>query len=255
MLRTALTLAAKGLAVFPCGVAAKVPATPHGLKDATTDTDLIRQWWRTDPNYNIAVATGAVSKIFVIDVDGVDAEFELRRLEAEYGALPPSIEVITARPGRHIYFRWPAQPIRNSAGKIAPGIDVRGDGGYVLVPPSVHPSGKKYAWSVDSSNSIAEAPEWLLARAANGSIGNGNGTVPPSAWRDLVRNGVDEGSRNDSIARLAGHLLRRNVDAIVTLELLGAWNATQCRPPLEEKELVTIVDSIAARELKRRGAA
>src|SRR5262249_49615888 len=157
--------------------------------------------------------------------------------------------------GGPIYFRWRAQPMRKSAGKIAPGIDVRGDGGYVLVPPSVHPSGKKYAWSVDSGNSIAEAPEWLLARASNGSNRNGNGAVPPSAWRDLVRNGVDEGSRNDGIARLAGHLLRRHVDAIVTLELLGAWNATQCRPPLEEKELVTIVDSIAARELKRRGAA
>ena len=79
--------------------------------------------------------------------------------------------------------------------------------------------------------------------------------TPPSAWRDLVRDGVDEGSRNDSIARLTGYLLRRHVDAIVTLELLGAWNATHCRPPLEEKELVTIIDSIAARELKRRGAA
>jgi hypothetical protein len=254
MLRTALTLAAKGFAVFPCGVAAKVPATAHGLKDATTDTDLIRQWWRTDPNYNIAVATGAVSKIFVIDVDGLDAEFELRKLEAEHGALPPSIEVITAR-GRHVYFRWPAQPIRNSAGKIAPGIDVRGDGGYVLVPPSVHPSGKEYAWSVDSSNSIAEAPAWLLAKASGSNRTNGNGATPPSAWRDLVRDGVDEGSRNDSIARLAGYLLRRHVDAIVALELLDAWNATHCRPPLEEKELVTIVDSIAARELKRRGAA
>jgi hypothetical protein len=255
MLRTALTLAAKGLAVFPCGVAAKVPTTPHGVKDATTDVNIIRQWWRTDSNYNIAVATGAVSRIFVVDVDGLDAEFELRKLEAEHGELPSSIEVITAR-GRHIYFQWPAQLVRNSAGRIGPGIDVRGDGGYVLVPPSVHPSGKKYAWSVYCGNSVAEAPEWLLTRA-NGTNGtNGNGAAaPPSTWRDLVCDGVDEGSRNDSIARLAGYLLRHHVDPIVTLELLSGWNATRCRPPLDGKELATIVDSIAARELKRRGVA
>jgi len=238
--------------VFPCRPRDKRPATANGLKDATTDINIIRQWWRTNPDFNVAIATGVVSRIFVIDVDGLDAEFELRKLEGEHGALPPSVEVITAR-GRHIYFQWPAQPIRNSAGKIAPGIDVRGDGGYVLVPPSVHPSGKKYAWSVDCSTSVTEAPEWLLTRA-NGTNANG-ATTPPSAWRDLVCHGVDEGSRNDSIARLAGYLLRHHVDPIVALEMLSAWNATRCRPPLDEKELATIIDSIAARELKRRGAA
>jgi hypothetical protein len=252
MIRTAITLARRGLAVFPCRPRDKRPATANGLKDATTDADLIRQWWRINPDYNVAIATGAVSRIFVIDIDDHDAEFELRKLEAEHGELPSSIEVITAR-GRHIYFRWPAQPVRNSTGKIAPGIDVRGDGGYVLVPPSVHPSGKKYAWSVDCSDSVAEAPEWLLSRA-NGTNGNGAAT-PPSAWRDLVCNGVDEGSRNASITRLAGYLLRHHVDPIVTLEMLSAWNTTRCRPPLDEKELATIVDNIAARELKRRGAA
>jgi hypothetical protein len=251
MIRTAITLARRGVAVFPCRPRDKRPATVNGLKDATTDASLIRQWWRTNPDYNVAIATGAISRIFAIDVDGLDAEFELRKLEGEHGALPSSIEVITAR-GRHIYFQWPAQPIRNSASKIAPGIDVRGDGGYVLVPPSVHPSGKKYAWSVDCGNVIAAAPAWLLAKA-NGSNGNGAAT-PPSAWRDLVRDGVDEGSRNDTVARLAGYLLRHHVDPIVALEMLGAWNATRCRPPLDETELAGIVDSIAARELKRRGA-
>jgi len=141
-----------------------------------------------------------VSSIFVFDVDGLDAEFELRKLEAEYGALPSSIEVITAR-GRHVYFRWPAQPIRNSAGKIAPGIDVRGEGGYVLVPPSVHPSGKKYAWSVDSGNSIATAPEWLVAKA-NSAKGDG-ATTPPSVWCDLLRDSARHDVTNDNIIQLA----------------------------------------------------
>ncbi len=101
--------------------------------------------------------------VFVVDVDGLDAEAALRRLEAEHGALPPTVEVITAR-GRHIYFKWPQEPVRNSAGKIGPHIDVRGDGGYVLSPPSIHPSGRRYSWSVDSTSYIAEAPGWLVAR-------------------------------------------------------------------------------------------
>jgi hypothetical protein len=105
------------------------------LNRATTDESIIRGWW-SERDYNIAIATGEGSGVWVLDIDGDEGEQTLRKLEAEHGALPSSIEVITAR-GRHIYFQWPAHPIRNSAGKIAPGIDVRGEGGYVLVPPSI----------------------------------------------------------------------------------------------------------------------
>ena len=79
----------------------------------------------------------------------------MRRLEATHGELPASVEVITAR-GRHLYFRTPEVPVRNTASKIAPGIDTRGDGGYVLAPPSIHPSGRRYAWSVDAANVITD---------------------------------------------------------------------------------------------------
>ena len=151
MLRTAMALAHKGIAVFPCRPQDKRPATANGLKDATTDLDIIRQWWRQEPQFNLAIATGAVSGIFVVDVDGLDAEVELRRLEAEHGEFPSTVEAITAR-GRHVYFRSPEIPVRNSASKIAPGIDVRGDGGYVLAPPSIHPSGRRYEWSVDCAS-------------------------------------------------------------------------------------------------------
>src|SRR5262245_62023855 len=144
--RTALQLAAKGLRVFPCLPRDKRPATAHGCKDATTDQGAINDWWRQDPQFNIGIATGSISGIFVVDVDGLDAELELRKLEAHHSSLPPINEVTTAR-GRHLYFRMPETSVRNTAGKIAPGIDTRGDGGYVLAPPSVHPSGRVYCWS------------------------------------------------------------------------------------------------------------
>jgi hypothetical protein len=247
----ALALARRGLWVFPCRPRAKLPATTNGVKDATADLDRIEHWWRQEPSFNIAIATGSKSRVFVVDVDGEDAEAELRKLEAQNGPLPPTVESITAR-GRHLFFDWPNHPVRNSAGKIGPGLDIRGEAGYVLAPPSIHPSGRAYCWSVDSTDTFAPAPEWLLTKA-NGGNSNGTATAP-SAWRDLTRDGVDQGARNDSIARLAGYLLRHRVDPVVALEMLVSWNATRCRPPLDEAEVAGIVDSIAARELKRRGA-
>src|SRR5262249_32649862 len=150
--RAARALAVRGLHVFPCAARGKVPTTAHGVLDATVDPSVIERWWRTNPDYNVAVATGRVSNIFVVDIDGVDAEAELRKLEAKHGLLPATVESITAN-GRHIWFRYSA-PVSNSVSKVAPGIDVRGDNGYVLAPPSVHPSGKRYAWSVDTGNKI-----------------------------------------------------------------------------------------------------
>ena len=104
MIGAALALAHKGLAIFPCLPKDKKPATRHGCKDATTDPDAILQWWCHEPRYNIAIATGQPSGIFVIDIDGLDAECELRKLEAKHGALPATVEAITAR-GRHAYFK------------------------------------------------------------------------------------------------------------------------------------------------------
>jgi hypothetical protein len=246
----ALAYAARGLWVFPCLPRAKEPATANGFKDATADPGLITHWWRQNPHYNIGFVTGRLSHCFVLDIDGDEAELELKKLETEHDALPSTVESITAR-GRHLFFDWPSQTIRNSAGKVAPGIDIRGEGGYVLAPPSIHPSGRAYCWSVDSGDTFAPAPAWLLSKL--GANGHRIGT-PPAEWRALVRDGVVEGGRNTALTRLAGLLLRQRVDALVALELLTAWNQTRCQPPLEDSEVTTIVDSIARAELKRRGA-
>jgi hypothetical protein len=252
LLQTALALAKKNLAVFPCQPGGKLPATEHGFRDATTDTNTIVRWWHSEPQYNVAIATGEVSGVFVVDIDGVDAELELRRLEKEFGKLPPSVEVITPRPGRHIYFKMPDKPVRNSAGRIGPGIDTRATGGYVIVPPSVGPSGRAYAWSVDSGTVFAAAPAWLLHRITNGST---DGARPASEWRALVAAGVNEGARDSTCTKLAGHLLRRFIDPHVVLDLMQCWNATRCRPPLAEADIVRIVESICDAELRRRGNA
>jgi len=241
------------MAVFPCRPRDKRPATADGPKSATVDPKTIKAWWTEAPDSNLAIATGAISGIFVIDIDGADAELELRKLEAAHGALPATVEAITAR-GRHCYFRMPDADVRSSAGKIAQGIDARANGGYVLAPPSTHPSGKRYAWSVDSANAFAAAPDWLLARIAERKNGNGRLPAPPSEWRALVTDGVDEGQRDCAAAKLAGYLLRRRTDSLVVLEIVRLWNAARCRPPLPDADIERVVDSISAKELKRRGA-
>jgi len=253
MMNAAQRLARRGLAVFPCLVGQKEPATANGFYAATTDGNIIAAWWRQQPHYNIGVATGSVSRIFVLDIDGIDAEAELKKLETKHGALPATVEAITGK-GRHLYFRMPDCALRNSAGKLARGIDVRGTGGYVLVPPSLHPSGRRYAWSVDSANAFAAAPEWLIAKIAEPANGRAaSAAVSPAAWRELVCGDIAEGTRDVTLTRFAGHLLRRRVDPVVTLEIVRSLNATHCRPSLPDDDIERIVDSIAARELKRRG--
>ena len=239
--------------MFPCRPGQKEPATAHGCKDATVDARIITGWWSDRPDCNLAVATGAISDLFVLDIDGLDAEAGLSILEKEFGSLPPSVELITAR-GRHVWFRYPTDvQVPNSAGKIAPGCDIRGSSGYVLAPPSIHPSGRRYEWSVDCA-ALAPAPAWLLEKVSLPTNGAAP-PLPPAAWRELVAAGAAEGTRDCTVAKLAGHLLRRRIDPFVALELLQSWNATRCVPPLPANDIERIVASVAGRELQRRADA
>ena len=182
---------------------------------------------------NIGVACGTASGIFAIDIDGADAECALRKLEAEYGELPASIEVITPRPGRHVYFKMPSAPVpKNSTGKVADNIDVRATGGYTLAPPSVGPSGGRYEWSVDCANTFAEAPAWLLDRITDRSTnGSAHIATPPSEWRTMME-GVPEGRRDCTLARITGYLLRHHIDPVFAAGLVRLFNEARCLPPL-----------------------
>lgn len=123
-----------------CTNPGKHPLTLHGVHDATTDRRQIRKWWRTWPEANIGVATGAASGIFVVDADGAVGRETLVQLCGN----PRTLMSRTGN-GRHYFFRYPGERIRNSV-RFAPGLDVRGDGGYVIAPPSRHQNGKRYRW-------------------------------------------------------------------------------------------------------------
>jgi hypothetical protein len=229
--------------IFPCGQDKK-PLTEHGLKDATTDEEQIASWWRRWPDANTARPTGAVSGIVVIDADlykpGVKEA--LARLR-----LPPTMMIKTPRGGIHLYFRHPGTGVRilNSAGKLGTGIDVRGDGGYVLIPPSSI-GGVPYEHVPESGSDIEELPEHLAALIVEKAKprSNGNGASHDSEkW--------SEGTRNDQMFRLAASLRSRGLPEEAILDSLRAVNESQCIPPLSEKELATIAHSAGRYEQGR----
>jgi hypothetical protein len=159
LLEAALDYAARGWSVFPCGIRSKEPAISRGFYSATTNPETIRRRWRLD--YNIGVATGMMSKIFVFDVDGVQGAESLRDLESAHGPLRATLTSTTGN-GQHLWFRCDS-PIPSSVGRIGRSLDVRAEGGYVLAPPSIHPDGPVYRWT--STVPLAAAPAWLVQLA------------------------------------------------------------------------------------------
>jgi len=155
--------AREGFPVLPVRPRDKVPDTARGLHDATTDPATLARLWQENPDRNVGIRTG--QGVFVLDVDGADGEASLQALEVRCGPLPETVESTTGR-GRHLYFRHPAEvTVKNSAAQLGPGLDVRGDGGYIVAPPSFHPNGNRYGWRdghrIDR-RPIADAPPWLL---------------------------------------------------------------------------------------------
>ena len=151
MIEYALKYAALGWAVFPGKPRDKVPATPHGCLDATTDSTQIRAWWEAAPDCNIGLACGEPSGIVVLDLDARAGgiEFYQAMVEENGGALPEGVlESHTGGGGFHYFFRFNGE--RKCV--IAPGCEVISTGGYIVVPPSVHPTtGNRYEWELSSS--------------------------------------------------------------------------------------------------------
>jgi hypothetical protein len=159
MLDTVLSYAAKGYLVFPCRPKSKEPATKHGFKDATTDEETVRGWWSDNPNYNVAIRTGKESGLVVLDVDegGEDSLYD------NIWHVPPTVIAKTTK-GFHAYLRHPGFDVKNKV-RFAPGLDVKADGGYVIAPPSVHPSGDKYEWETSFDDAeVEECPDWLVGK-------------------------------------------------------------------------------------------
>jgi Bifunctional DNA primase/polymerase, N-terminal len=150
---------------------------PHGLQQATTDQRLIERWWFARARANVGLRTGAISGLVVLDVDGPAGEASLRGLVEQHGRFRATW-AMTGSGGWHAYFAHPGAEVGNSAGRLGPKLDVRGDGGYVVAPPSRHFSGGDYQWRSPVPPRLLPAPSWMLELLA---------TPPPPAPPRPVR--------------------------------------------------------------------
>lgn len=236
-LEWALWWAERGVKVFPCAPDAKRPLTRHGCKDASSDEMQIRHWWSEHPNANIGGAPDSID-CWVLDVDDRDS---LTDLEIQNEALPRTLTVETPSQGRHYWFEGEC---RNSASRIAKGLDVRGRGGYVLLPGS-EIQGRTYTLVRDEVP--ARAPEWLAGLAAPQMQ-----TEPKAAVTDTEDLDINVARAEEFLARAKVAVEGDGGDALTyetacwvrdmgiseakCAELMEAWN-DRCEPPWEPGEL------------------
>lgn len=242
----ALAYAGRGWSVIPLRPRDKRPMVPWTeFQHRRAGTEEIERWFAGKASANLGIVTGAVSGLLVLDVDPAHHGSEsLAALERGHAPLPLGPTVATGGDGLHLYFAHPGGNVPNRIA-IAPGLDTRADGGYVVAPPSIHPSGRPYRWLEGRRHDqqlMPAMPAWLRLLCGIGGRRPGH---PPEHWRRLSREGVEEGSRNNSIATFTGHLLWHGVDPEVALQLMLAWNRHRCRPPLPDAEVAQVVESIA----------
>ena len=231
-LTAALEYVGRGWAVIPLPHKSKKPVIPWAVYQTRRPTEgELRGWLGNGHASNLALVCGQVSGVMVLDVDGPDGEASIRGRE-----LPPTPAVKTGK-GWHYYFRHPGGEIGNKAGML-PGLDLRGNGGYVVLPPSVHPSGNAYEWTISPDDMpLADPPAWLMSllTAVNG----------PTPAAPAIGETIAAGGRNATLASLAGTMRRRNLSESAILAALLEENRARCVPPLSDDEVAAIAKSVA----------
>ena len=225
----ALELAENGIPVFLVGDD-KQPLVAGGFKAATTDADTVAGWWQRFPRALVAVPTGAASGLWALDIDPDGQEWA-----AEHGELLMAAgRIHHTRRGRHYLFRH-SEGIGNNNGKIAKGVDVKGEGGYVVWWPA---TGMESHGSVED---VATAPDALLALVRTAESRTERPAQAPAASGGVI----PDGQRDSTLASLAGAMRRKGLTADEIEPALAAINRNRCRPPLADSDLARIAQSVS----------
>lgn len=225
---------------FPLPPRNKVPSV-RWADVATSDENMLVGWFDTNPNANIGITCGKRSGIVVLDVDASHGGYEsLEALQEIHGKLPETPVAKTGGGGEHVFFRHTGKEIRNSSGRLAPGLDIRGDGGYVVGAGSVHPNGQPYEWVISPDETpLAPFPEWMSDLLKDTPVQN----IP------VATNGkIANGARNDTLAKMAGAMRRKGFEEDAIYQALLVENRNKCLPPLTDGEVYVIARSIARYE-------
>lgn len=232
MIGAARKIAVKGKPVFPCK-ADKSPYTPRGFKDATTDPGRVTALFTQYRAEKIGLPTGSRSDVFIVDVDRLEALGELPQ------ELPETFTVRTPSRGIHFYFNH-VEGLTNRTGTLPDGVDIRGEGGYVIVPPSE-------GYTIERHAPIADAPEWLLdlLKDKPRRVPSGPGrSQTETSIPDDIGGPIHEGSRDETLTRIAGRLHDGTRDAAQLEDDLQAVNEARCIPPLPPDQVRKIARSV-----------
>ena len=215
--------------IFPCKPGGKEPLIKNPARNASRNPQVIADWWERYPKANPATPMGSRTEMFTVDVDGEPGEQSLRDLQARYGPLlvAAPMQITGSGNGLQILFRLPRdRTIRNSVSKVGDHVDIRGEGGYIVLAPSAHPSGGEYRWILGCGPweiSPPPAPSWFLDQLDPSGVANDPVRPDPLP-------GVPEGRRDNALFTFLKDHAEHCSNVEELLALADAFNAT-CRPP------------------------
>jgi predicted transcriptional regulator len=233
----------RGWSVIPVTQGTKKPATKwKDFQELLPTEEQLERWAIDYPDANIAFVTGPMSGIGVLDIDpAAGGDKSMDRLVSSFGNLPETPAVLTGGGGYHYYFKYPPGGLRNSAGKLGDGIDIRGDGGYVIAPPSIHTSGKPYRWAEGRNPDdvpLAPMPDWLVTKLCEPEV---------SPETKELKKQIQKGLRHKTLLSQAGLMHSKGLGSNAIRAALLAENKEVCDPPLSEKEVLELVQDITQR--------
>lgn len=236
----ALEYAKRGWSVIPIKSRSKLPLVNwRDFEHRRATASEIQRWWKSWPDAEIAVVTGRISNLFVVDVD----TYHGGNARTVWDSHNTDLIVQTGRGGYHLYYRHPGHSVTTFAGEN--GVDVRGDGGYVIVPPSTHENGTSYQWvrtgDIGAPFLVDRNPSTAATEDTNSD-----------QWMERVLQGVEEGGRNDTCSRLAGYFAGKDVSIGIALVMLNEWNSKN-NPPLDPAEVERTARSIYERQARTGG--
>ena len=257
MIKSALYYHKLGLSIIPIKPGEKIPLIIwKEYQERIATEEEIKKWWRKTPNANIAIVTGKLNNLAVVDFDKYDPKFS-EEIALQY--FPDTLETPTASTpggGTHLYFQFPQENISNNA-RLLPGIDFRGEGGYVVAPPSINGNGKKYEWQTKMGDvSIADLPLDYKSIALKGNAYINN-KVPYMGVTTNNENPVtscykmfEKGTRDNDLFHVANTLVKGGMQSERIEYILGML-ANNCHPPFPANEIKTKITSALDRAARR----
>lgn len=248
-LEAALRYIERGWSIIPIKARSKLPLVTSWkvYQDIRCTKEEAQEWWGKNPEAGIALVCGEISGVIVVDIDKKEGV----KSEGHGLALAPTLCARSGGGGEHYFYKWRQGLVGAKVG-FRTAVDIRSDASYIIISPSIHPSGKPYEWTMGEDEPIAAAPKWLETSSAEDKSDE-----PKTDWDSFFKENKGKGVRNMSAAQIAGKILFETSPEMwdtLGLSYFKIWNKDHNVPPLPESELMTVWNSIKKTHLKNNKA-